>query len=117
MAALVLGASLMAKPTASQVPCLTPLTLDDVVEILGEYSVLHQELPNVASGILYGMVNYNTKKIYLNTDQDRTEMRDTLLHELYHVKARKNYCGNSEDEVDLLTKKTIGELYIKPQVP
>lgn len=114
LGALVLGSVLMAKQTVSQQQELTPLTLEDVVEIIAEFDIIHQSLPQAQPNGLYGMVNFNSKRVYLNSDQDRTEMRDTVLHELYHIKARKTYCANTEQEVDRLAKETIKALYTKP---
>jgi hypothetical protein len=91
---------------------LKELRLEDIVEILGEFDVIHQELPSV-EGRLYGLVDYEKRKIYLDSKQDRTEMRDSVLHELYHVKARSTYCVNTEAEVERLTNETLAKLYRK----
>lgn len=89
---------------------LTELTIEDVIQILLEFDVQHQELPAM-QGRLYGLIDYGKKKIYLDSTQDSTEMRDSILHEFYHAKARQQMMNNSENAVDKITKQHIKKLY------
>lgn len=92
------------------------LTLVDIVEALCCYDVVHQDVPQFTMGKLFGLFDPGARKIYLNTQQDPTEMHDTIIHELYHAKSRRLGLRFTEDDVEYLTKRTLIELgYGEPE--
>lgn len=59
------------------------MTVGDVIDILTEYSVVHQT--KIAGGDYWGVTRVATKEIFLSDEPDLGSRRDAVLHELYHA--------------------------------
>lgn len=93
------------------------LTIQDIIEIIANgFSIIPKEFIQLAE---YGDPDYlrglhvddGEKKIYINTKQSASEIRETILHELYHGKLRLERLEQDEKLVNKLTKKHYRELY------
>lgn len=93
------------------------LKLGDVVEIiLNGFKIIPQHfVQNSEIGdadYLRGLhIDEQEKIIYINTSQSAEDMRETILHELYHGKLRLNRMEQNEGFVKSLTQRHYKELY------
>ena len=62
------------------------LDLRTVIDILTDYSVVHQTTP-LLGGYL-GLTDYRERTIYVSDKSDLADRRDTIIHEMLHVLVR-----------------------------
>lgn len=113
MSIFALSGVLMAQPANSPKYEDMKLTLKDVIDALVDYDIRHQPLPSMGTGNLYGLFSSGEKRIYLNSEQDRREMIDTIVHELYHAKFHMQGVDDrvSHETIDKFTKQTLLDNY------
>lgn len=92
--AFFLGAQLAAaagqwRYVDSALPEPDRFTISEVVDILSDYSLLHQDA--IVGGDYAGLMNPYTKKIYISDQFDHSIRRQTVIHELLHVYYLKNH--------------------------
>lgn len=84
-----------------------------VLDILAEYDIIHYDfdLSGIIDEKLYGFVDFENKKIYISTKQSKTDMIDTLVHELLHVVEDKLCEKVDEDNISTHTDKILKKLF------
>jgi len=86
------------------------LTARDLVDMIAEYDIQHQDIPQM-EGFAYGLTDMRNKVMYLNKKQDVSDLRDTILHEAYHVKLKKLGINLPEKGIEFLADQSAKELY------
>lgn len=112
MLSLTRSASLRAQ---EPVPILAPVSLEmaDVIRILAEYTVEH-ETSGTFCQQFYGMTNFNNKTIDLCDRNDSSQKRETLLHELFHIRYHEfglDTGGVYESQIDDMAKLKFQQLF------
>lgn len=59
------------------------MTLADVVDILTDYSIAHQD--RIVGGPYIGLTEFDKKRITIDDSMDQSIRRSTVIHELLHV--------------------------------
>lgn len=92
-------------------------TLKKVLDILCEYDVVHFDvnLDSILNEKLFGFVNFAEKKIYINKNQSKSEMRDTLIHEMLHIIEDELVEETDEDNVWKESSKVVKAVYHPPK--
>lgn len=86
------------------------LSLRAVIDILADYSIVHTS--NAMSAFkYYGLTDFRRKQIFINSDVDLADRRDTVLHELFHVLYRLNGIDTSDDASDVAIQHKADEAY------
>ena len=85
------------------------LTIEDVIEIVSEYQVIHINTPCDYNGICFG----DARVIFIDRELESRERIKTVIHELYHARHFIHRESNSERQVRSETDRTMGELYDK----
>lgn len=84
------------------------LTMRDVVDILSEYSLLHDDRRSTQ---YYGYTDTMARSIVIMNVGDRVSKRGTVLHELIHVKARLDGIALTEEETLVLENQMYDEIF------
>ena len=84
------------------------LTLKDVIEMLCDYEVLHKDRVFRDGKFFYGLTDYSDRTISFSA-QDRSDMRDSVIHELLHLNYKIRGLRPEEEEI----AKQTSELYQK----
>ena len=72
--------------------------LKDVINMLTEYDIIHQAMPQL-KGKLSGLVQYDRKRIFVDTEQDFSQRRNTIIHELLHIYSRVKLLKLTEEQI------------------
>lgn len=94
------------------------LNIKDIIDILCEYDLKHQEFPgnllaNDDNEIIYGIADDNDKTIHINKIQNLNEKRNTVIHELVHCKCYRYNPSTTENEIRKYANKMYMKLYRK----
>ena len=88
--------------------------IQKIIDILCEYDLIHYDLTldSLFNEKLFGFVDFNEKKIYINKKQSKTDMRDTIIHEMLHI--IEDELGVNMDEHNVMnnSKKTFNKIYL-----
>ncbi len=89
------------------------LDLEAVIDLLTDYSVIHQRLPQQGKREVYGLAHSKDRAVYVEERQEYSEKRDTIVHELYHLHLRRQGFKEWDNEkiVNALTKETFKSFY------
>ena len=87
-------------------------TLKDVITVLGEYSLMHSDIPVADSGV-YGRTSHAKRMIYVFRSESFSQ-RATVVHELLHILYHQR--GVSPNDERILQEETaiMLELYGLP---
>ena len=91
------------------------LDLKKVIDILCEYDLIHYDihLDSLFNQKLYGFVDFNNKKIYINKKQSKTDMRDTIIHEMLHIIEDELGVDVDEDNISKNSKKSFNKIFLQ----
>lgn len=93
------------------------LTESDIINILDEYNILHTwvnpiKISDSTSYMIFGSTNHISKNILLNEAVGNKEQRyTTIIHEMLHVKYRKEAIPKTEEEVIADAKREYRRIY------
>lgn len=73
------------------------LTMADAVDILADYSVIHQNTPLM--GTYGGLSDYRERTIYISNHSDLADRRDSVIHEFLHILYRVKGIPDPGEEV------------------
>ncbi len=75
-------------PVEVVMPDIPELTLADVVSILDDYNLRHED-SQLFGRSFYGVTDSKSRTIYISTTVDMADRRETIIHELLHAKYRQ----------------------------
>lgn len=61
-----------------------PLKMKDLIEVISEFDIQTQEIPQINDEIYYGIIDNVERKIYLSSKITHVEKKRTLVHEIVH---------------------------------
>ena len=73
-----------------------------LVDVIADYSIVHCPIANgnlVETKSLYGLIDFNKRTIYINTEQSPAEARKTVLHEISHIYANRFCFPDKEKQI------------------
>ena len=86
------------------------LSLKDVIDALSEYDFIHHsDIPAARIGY-FGVTDLETVTVH-TFQTDPTMVRQTIIHELLHIIARKQGLGPSEDLITVLAPIYYTQIY------
>ena len=86
------------------------LTLRDVIEMLCDYEVVHKDRVFRDGKFFYGLTDYADRTISFSA-QDRSDMRDSVIHELLHLNYKMRGFRPEEEEIARQTSELYQRLF------
>jgi len=84
-----------------------------LTDVVAEYTVLHNMI-ECDTGYEYGFVDFENKRIVLNSENDYKDNRETLVHEVLHIYFKNTVRRDvSEKTVEKTAQKVISRIYGK----
>lgn len=88
------------------------LSMRDMVDILVDFNLVHDPPSDFLTDKYYGITDNKRHTIHVYDMGDRPDKRDTVIHEMLHIRCNEFHIKCTEDEIEEKSAKIYEQLFL-----